>query len=116
MSIERIESWQGVVRYYGGLVDRPGWRLQCVLFELVKQISTSQISVDFFASLIGDVLYVSRVPLATGNEDVNRLRVDVTGDRRIRFTQHDEGVTEERGLVCEHETAFNSLSAIVRSM
>lgn len=109
---EPLPAWLGMVRYYGELVRRPGWERLFPLFDLVKQLSTSRVSLEFTPSLDGDVLVLTRNTSAAGREP-DRLTVDVTPERELLFRQYLPGDPTPRWLQCPHEQAFNTLSRIL---
>ncbi len=121
---EPLPAWRGMVRYYGELVRRPGWERMYPLFDLVKQISTSLISVEYTPSLEGDALVLTRTPSdsppdsAAGPASVPsaRLLITATPERELLFEQYLPGESEPRWLRCSHEQAFNTLSRIVTTM
>lgn len=113
---EPLPDWLGMVRYYGDLVRRPGWELLFPLFDLVKQLSTSHLSLDFAPTLDGDVLVLTRRTPAGPTASPARLTIEATPERTLLFRQYLPDDPEPRWLECPHEQAFNTLSRIAMTM
>jgi hypothetical protein len=109
-------SWEGVVRYYGALVAREGWREFMPVFELVKQISTSSATLDFVPSIVNDRLLVARQSLDTCPGPEPALEIDVTPCGKIRFRQYAAHSSDFRSLECPHASAFAVFVKIVASL
>ena len=84
--IEPLAIWLGLVRYYGSLSAKPGWEHLVPLFDFVKQLSTSVVSVDYFPSLIEDALVISKTPIDPDGELPRRLLIDVTAEGHVLMT------------------------------
>lgn len=106
---DSIALWQGVVRYYGHLSTKPGWEHLHPLFDFVKQLSTSVVSVNFFPALIDDTLYIAKSPIDAEVELPRRVSIEVTQDKHVLMTCYPEGDGEAAQLDAPRESALDAL-------
>ncbi|MCE9614502.1 MAG: hypothetical protein K8T26_09515 [Lentisphaerae bacterium] len=111
-----LALWLGLIRYYGALVARPGWEHLHPLFDLVKQISTSQTCAAVYPTLVNDVLTLTRQPLGDPPAHQPRLTLELTESRQFLFKQFEADSETYRDLICDREHAFNILVQIVRTL
>ena len=107
------EAWNGVVRYYGELASRPDWKWMRPIFELAKQISTSQFSIAFLPSILDEGLEFSP---EGGSGSRQFLRVTLTHDGRFFLQQGTRGETSVAEHCCSVEAGFPTIAKILRDL
>jgi hypothetical protein len=79
-----LPAWQRAVGHYGKLVEQREWKRLYPLFDFVKQLSTSCLSVSFHPTIVENVLYLSREPLGNNPQDQPRVRIDMVDPDQVR--------------------------------
>ena len=114
--IEPNALWLGMVRYYGHLSAMPGWEDLHPLFDFVKQLSTSVVSIDFYPALIDDTLFISKTPISPDGELPRRVSIDMENDQRVSITCHPPGNDDPSFLSAPRASALNALWRILQKL
>ncbi len=105
-----------MVRYYGHLSAKPGWEHLHPLFDFVKQLSTSVVSVDFYPSLLDDTLYIAKCPIESEGQALPCVSIEATSDLHILITCYPDGSRGPAQLDTPRESALDALWRILQEL
>ncbi len=111
-----LAGWEGVVRYYGALSGKRGYTAARPLFDFVKQLSTSCLSVACHPSIVDDVLFVGPKPLQSNPAGEARVSIEMTGYGEVLFRAYPAGSEECSEFKVPRAAALDVLSRVLEQL
>ncbi len=112
----RYDQWQGLVRYLGRLSTLSQWEQIKPLFELVKQLSTSALSVLLTPVLIDEQLYLAQDAFDPGGPYPPRIHIETPDAHTVRFSCISADRPEGESIECRREAALDVLSRLAQAL